>query len=659
MDERYVVAPGVTIEVSATGDEYIAGDFISPADFPTIAEFKGFLAAGRIIRYAPPEEPPAPRREWDYFSIDEAPDVDSPNPVSNRALCAAESLAAERLENERLMRAETDSSLEARIAAEEERAREAEGLLSGSAGSISGRLDSLEAALSARIDGAASAIDAERERALSAETDTANKLALEESARQSRDDALSSGLSAENDRARRAESRLAEDLETESSARAAGVAAEENRARAAETRNERAIESEKTTRQLETSSLRQDIGTLVGDDEGMSAREIARDAMGTVYHPCGSRAFSELPPLSSAKPGDVWNVTDGFVTTDDFVEGAGKEIPAGANVVAVDTAAPAENTEDAEDTEDAENTENTENTENAENTEEPEEPEEPAHVPVLKWDILGGVVDLSAYQTKQLQKSVQGETTVEGALAALAGKIEELGLGIWNSVKEKIASVLGLSEKSACLATVEGSIVEEWTENDFAGSAGTQFGGGSATTRGTTHGLYVDASAAGAKWYERTDTPWSLQVNAGVKVYVPATAMQKNRRLSVGLYEGTEIETDTEIQTVNGGTYVSFTVVKSGYIRRITYMHDSDSQIKADASGVRVLRDLSVGGSITSRGKNAVLSVNGTAADASGNVTISVSGVPSDYDALKSRVSELEKKVATLMQRNVYDFYIE
>jgi len=55
-----------------------------------------------------------------------------------------------------------------------------------------------------------------------------------------------------------------------------------------------------------------------------------------VYKPAGSVSFANLPALSADVIGNVYNVTDAFATTDDFVEGAGSEYPAGTNVVVVD-----------------------------------------------------------------------------------------------------------------------------------------------------------------------------------------------------------------------------------------------------------------------------------------------------------------------------------
>lgn len=59
-------------------------------------------------------------------------------------------------------------------------------------------------------------------------------------------------------------------------------------------------------------------------------------ALSSVYRPGGSVAFANLPALAEANVGKVVNVTDAFITTADFVEGAGKSYPAGTNVVVCD-----------------------------------------------------------------------------------------------------------------------------------------------------------------------------------------------------------------------------------------------------------------------------------------------------------------------------------
>ena len=55
------------------------------------------------------------------------------------------------------------------------------------------------------------------------------------------------------------------------------------------------------------------------------------------YKPAGSIAFSNLPVLSSSVLGYVYNITDAFTTTSDFIEGAGKTYPAGTNVGVIET----------------------------------------------------------------------------------------------------------------------------------------------------------------------------------------------------------------------------------------------------------------------------------------------------------------------------------
>lgn len=59
--------------------------------------------------------------------------------------------------------------------------------------------------------------------------------------------------------------------------------------------------------------------------------------IGSTYKAKGSVAFANLPALSSANEGNVYNVTDAFTTTSSFVEGAGNDYPAGTNVVIVNT----------------------------------------------------------------------------------------------------------------------------------------------------------------------------------------------------------------------------------------------------------------------------------------------------------------------------------
>ena len=60
-------------------------------------------------------------------------------------------------------------------------------------------------------------------------------------------------------------------------------------------------------------------------------------ALAGAYIPKGSCAFAALPATpTAAMSGYVYNVTDAFTTDSRFVEGVGKDFPAGSNVVVVD-----------------------------------------------------------------------------------------------------------------------------------------------------------------------------------------------------------------------------------------------------------------------------------------------------------------------------------
>lgn len=61
------------------------------------------------------------------------------------------------------------------------------------------------------------------------------------------------------------------------------------------------------------------------------ARRISESFSGAL-RPMGTVTFANLPSLSAATSGNMYNISDQFLTTVDFKEGAGNLIPAGANV---------------------------------------------------------------------------------------------------------------------------------------------------------------------------------------------------------------------------------------------------------------------------------------------------------------------------------------
>ena len=89
--------------------------------------------------------------------------------------------------------------------------------------------------------------------------------------------------------------------------------------------------------------------------------------------PKGSVAFANLPALTAANVNTLYNVSDAFTTTADFVEGAGKEYPAGTNVAIINTGT--------------------------------------ASSPVYKYDAMTGIIDTSSFATKTEVNGLITETT--------------------------------------------------------------------------------------------------------------------------------------------------------------------------------------------------------------------------------------------------------
>lgn len=98
------------------------------------------------------------------------------------------------------------------------------------------------------------------------------------------------------------------------------------------------------------------------------------DAVATgALTPKGSVTFANLPALSAANVNTMYNVSDAFTTTADFVEGAGKNYPAGTNVVIINTGTDAN--------------------------------------PVYKYDAMTGIIDTSSFATKTEVNGLITETT--------------------------------------------------------------------------------------------------------------------------------------------------------------------------------------------------------------------------------------------------------
>lgn len=78
-------------------------------------------------------------------------------------------------------------------------------------------------------------------------------------------------------------------------------------------------------------------GTRVGEDTDnaeyyyQQAKSTA-ESLGSPINPQGTVAFEDLPPLSEVETNWMYNISNEFTTTSDFVEGAGNVMPIGTNV---------------------------------------------------------------------------------------------------------------------------------------------------------------------------------------------------------------------------------------------------------------------------------------------------------------------------------------
>ena len=120
----------------------------------------------------------------------------------------------------------------------------------------------------------------------------------------------------------------------------------------------------------------------------------------SVYKPGGSYAFAELPALTAANEGKVYNVTDAFTTTEDFLEGAGKKHKAGADVAIVAV----------------------------------EEEVEGETTTVYKYNVFANFVDLSGYIAK-----ISGGTAGNLVKQTADGSIEDAGIA-YGDVVTKVAN---------------------------------------------------------------------------------------------------------------------------------------------------------------------------------------------------------------------------
>ena len=124
----------------------------------------------------------------------------------------------------------------------------------------------------------------------------------------------------------------------------------------------------------------------------------------STYKAAGSVAFAALPALAAAIEGNVYNISDEFTTTEDFVEAAGTKYPAGTNIVCIKVGE------------------------------------------AYKWDVLAGFVDLSAYETAETAEAKYATKTE--LTDGLAGKVDVVagkGLSTEDYTSEDKAKLAGIA----------------------------------------------------------------------------------------------------------------------------------------------------------------------------------------------------------------------
>ena len=182
-----------------------------------------------------------------------------------------------------------------------------------------------------------------------------------------------------------------------------------------------AIKEVKTAYEAADTTLTEKFGEYYNKTETESKiDEKINVAISTTYRAAGSIAFEALPTLAASEEGKVYNISNEFTTTENFVEGAGKEYPVGTNVVCIDVG-----------------------------TDE------------YKWDVLAGFIDTSTFVTDtdltdELNTKVDkvaGSSLVQDTL------IQKLtGMAEIKSVKEDELSIASDTKQLSILAITQDKV---------------------------------------------------------------------------------------------------------------------------------------------------------------------------------------------------------
>ena len=148
-----------------------------------------------------------------------------------------------------------------------------------------------------------------------------------------------------------------------------------------------------------TSDIPTAVSDLTNDLDFQTETEVS-DAIdvkiSSTYKAAGSIAFANLPTLGSSYEGFVYNITDDFTTTADFVEGAGNDYPAGTNVAVVNVGT--------------------------------------AQSAIYRFDVLAGFVDLSSYATKAELPTATSDLTNDSGFITSSSLPAEFTTQEWNAL---------------------------------------------------------------------------------------------------------------------------------------------------------------------------------------------------------------------------------
>lgn len=143
----------------------------------------------------------------------------------------------------------------------------------------------------------------------------------------------------------------------------------------------------------------------------------------STYKAAGSVAFAALPALAAAIEGNVYNISDEFTTTEDFVEAAGTKYPAGTNIVCIKVGE------------------------------------------AYKWDVLAGFVDLSAYETAEAAGAKYAtKTELTDGLASKVDIVAGKGLSTEDYTSEDKTKLAGIA--AGAQVNVIDAVSEEFEISD-------------------------------------------------------------------------------------------------------------------------------------------------------------------------------------------------